>query len=134
MKSDKTKNRARDQYVVLSHVPNKPEITVQKLGSVNNRSNVLTVQLQNVYKLPCHASQHTTLQAEKSCKGLDEEFPKHQPCSSDDFKDNPDTEDNAYVELPNCFYCINMKKPDISHEDSDCVYLLEIKTTKSYHP
>ena len=62
IKSDKSKNRARDQYVVLSHIPNKAEITVQKLGSGNNRSNVLTVQLQNVYKLPLPTSQHITLQ------------------------------------------------------------------------
>ena len=50
IKSDKLKNKARDPYLVLSHVPNKAEINVQKIVDEHNRRNVLSVQLQNVYK------------------------------------------------------------------------------------
>ena len=128
IKSDKLKNRARDQYVILSHVPGKPDITVQKLGEGNNRSNVLTVQLKNVYKLPSPQSPRVeALQPDgESHPVLDEEHLELQ--HRGDVKDH--SNNNTVTDLPTCFFCINMSRPDISHADSDCKYLQEIKSTK----
>ena len=51
IKSDFSKNKARDKYIVLDFVPNKNEVNVQKLGEDRNMSNVISVQLQNIYKV-----------------------------------------------------------------------------------
>ena len=50
IKSDGSKNRARDQYVILRFVPNKNEVEVQKFLD-KNRKNIVRVQLQNIYKV-----------------------------------------------------------------------------------
>ena len=134
IKSDKSKNRARDQYVVLSHVPNKPDITVQKLGEGNNRSNVLTVQLQNIYKLPSPPSPRVEAVQpdEEHHSDFGEEHPVLQH-GGDDVKDHINNNANTSTDLPTCFFCINMRRPEISHDDSDCKYLQEIKSTKLSH-
>ena len=50
-KSDGEKNKTKEQYFVLKFVPNRNEIEVQKLSETRNKHNVITVQLQNVYKV-----------------------------------------------------------------------------------
>ena len=48
IKSDGSKSKARDPYLVLSFVPNKNEIEAQKILDTN-RKNIVRVHLQNVY-------------------------------------------------------------------------------------
>ena len=128
IKSDKLKNKARDSYLVLSHVPNKSEITVQKMLDRNNRRNVLTVQLQNVYKLPSPGPAHTV------------------PCSPPQVVhcDHPVSGDTGPVKHalhlppadppPNCFYCLKMGKLDLAHDDQDCQFLQSIRHGVRHFP
>ena len=50
IKSDGSKHKARDPYVVVATDPIKKEATLQKMLTQNPKKNLLTVQLQNIYK------------------------------------------------------------------------------------
>ena len=50
IKSDARKNKARDPYVILNFVANKNEVYAQKLSDKKNKQNIVTIQLQNLYK------------------------------------------------------------------------------------
>ena len=133
IKSDKSKSKARDPYLVLSHVPNKPEVTVQKLLDHKNRSNVLTVQLQNIYKLPDpinplptqkYLPSKTTNIPPNLSLPYSQHLPHHLPPPgqhSHSAKQTP----NPYTPL--CFYCSNMGRPDIAHDDKTCHSLHLVK-------
>ena len=121
IKSDKLKNRARDPYLVLSHVPNKPEITVQKLLDKNNRSNVLTVQLQNVYKSPS-----PTRVPRPPPTPVDHDHRVHPLRHAL----HPQPDDSP----PQCFYCLRMGKLDLAHDDQDCQFLHGLKHSVSSIP
>ena len=47
IQSDGSKSKARDPYIILSVVPNKNEVEVQKLLD-RNRRNLIRVNLQNI--------------------------------------------------------------------------------------
>ena len=49
IKSDKSKHKARDQFIVMSPVEKNNEVTVQKLSYGFSRKNVIPVQTQNLY-------------------------------------------------------------------------------------
>ena len=51
VKSDGSKSKARDPYVVLQFIPNKNEILAQKITDRKNKKNIVTIQIQNLYKV-----------------------------------------------------------------------------------
>ena len=133
IKSDKSKSKARDPYLVLSHVPNKPEVTVQKLLDHNNRSNVLTVQLQNIYKPPDPVKLPPTLKPLPPSTTGDRHVHtlpdvKHQPyLHVPPSEHNYSTKNTTHPYTPFCFYCSNMGKLDVAHDDKTCRYLQHVK-------
>ena len=122
IKSDKLKNKARDPYIVLSHVTDKQEILVQKLVEGRNRRNVLSVQLQNVYKPPPPRanSPSSLLSSQQLC-----DIPKNNTPSHDTSRE----EDTEPATSPTCFYCSNMGKPRHDHDDISCPYLQLVRPT-----
>ena len=51
VKSDGSKSKARDPYIVLQFVPNKNEVLAQKLTDRKNKKNIITIQIQNLYRV-----------------------------------------------------------------------------------
>ena len=51
IKSDMSKSKARDPYLVLNFVPNKNEVNVQKINENRNKRNVIRVHIQNIFKV-----------------------------------------------------------------------------------
>ena len=89
IKSDRSKSKARDQYMVLTIDPTEGVARLQKLPMTNFRANPLTVQLQNLY--PCRALPRT--QSRKDSKPANSETE-----SGND--DNMENEDQEEVMLP----------------------------------
>ena len=89
IKSDKSKHKARDQFIVLTKPSSNNEVNVQKLSYGHNRKNVLPVQLQNLY----HVNPKSNFQHHPS-HGL---MSKEPPDSSSSDEEEPDT-NHAVVE------------------------------------
>ena len=110
VKSDLEKTRARDPYVVLQFVPNKNEVLAQKVRHENNRSNVIRIQIQNLYKVDPEDTSVIEM---------------------------PETEDQKKVtEAPTrqndqiCRFCSNMKKAKVYHDYNTCQFYRQVKPTK----
>ena len=126
IKSDQSKSKARDQYVILRFVPNKNEVEVQKLLD-KNRKNIVRVQLQNLYKVETDDEDtdvepdYEVINSEEDNElGHEKRPPKEtprQPTLSQGIKDK---------KTEQCFFCIKMRKKSIFHSYLKCESLLQI--------
>jgi hypothetical protein len=102
IKSDGSKSKARDPYIILSFVPNKNEVEVQKLLD-RNRRNVIRVQLQNIYKvIPDDDNSDDSEGIEDAVNSdVSDQIAEPKQEEKDDKVDQPkDLETNAQLEEP----------------------------------
>ena len=130
VKSDLSKSKARDPYIILKFVPNKNEVEVQKLSSNVNKRNIVRVHLQNVFKVKPEkqSDENPTKDAELEQVDIKEE-PKERKIENFDIKikkynKKPRTLNSK---KKNCFYCINMKRKQTNHTYSECEALLQVR-------
>ena len=121
VKSDISKSKARDQYLVLQFVPNKNEVYAQKLTDKKNKRNVITIQIQNLYKV----------NADDSSDDLDPN-PRSQEVSPDTLSRKPRVFHNQKLQHQNynnlqCFHCVKMQRKRTDHDAESCSHLNKIR-------
>ena len=101
VKSDACKSKARDPYLVLG-VNKDDTVQLQKITDVHNRSNLISVHLQNVYKTPT-----SKVFLPLTC-------------------DSPNAATPALTNSPICFYCRNMHRY-AHHSHLGCPFLAQVQ-------
>ena len=129
IKSDGSKNKARDPYLVLSFVPNKNEVEVQKVLDIN-RKNPVRVHLQNVYLAE---SDGDDLETDDESEELSEKEAKkfkvvshEQEYTSKSLKAVEKIKCQKEI-IKTCQYCINMGKQSSDHDYKRCEALLLVR-------
>ena len=117
IKSDGSKSKARDPYLVLSFVPNKNEIEVQKILD-KNRRNIVIVHLQNVYPVE-YEDEDLHIDEQVECS-VDEEETKV-------VKNQPKIDQTLQEKIETCPFCVKMKRKSINHHYNTCESILQIR-------
>ena len=127
IKSDGSKSKARDPYVVLWFVPNKNEIEVQKLLD-KNRRNIVRVHLQNVYKIEPNeeSTKETDLEYEETDPKDDEDGDHKFPVKLEVFQ-QIEVEETQTLSDNQCFFCMKMKRKLTNHSYLNCESLLRVR-------
>ena len=128
IKSDGSKSKARDPYLVLAFVPNKNEIEVQKFLD-KNRKNFIRVHLQNVFK----ANPVDEKEQDDEDPLDDDEYDVHENTVVHETHSNQ-LKDRRQVKGETCFYCINMKKRNIHHSSKSCLALMKVRPRQKQAP
>ena len=113
VKSDLNKSKARDPYVVISVDKSREEATLQKLLPKNNKKNLVTAQLQNIFPVskPSIEPQPSFSTSPVSSSFLPEKSEKE--C---------------------CFYCKSSKKRNIHHSPKLCTELRKANPSYFFSP
>ena len=128
VKSDASKNKIRDQYLLLNFVPNKNEAELQKIGK---KKNIVQVQLQNILKI------EPDFKVDEP-----EDYLEELHIGADESKDNLENND-IDLEIKNkkkkggnyrkrddrhrCNFCIKMDRKNANHHYTKCESLLQVR-------
>ena len=123
IKSDGSKSKARDPYLVLSFVPNKNEIEAQKILDTNRR-NIVRVLLQNVYL--AESDEENLEPDDDISRNLNDEQDSEEE-SGTLIQKSCERRKLQEVKSENCHYCVNMGRKFPDHHYTNCEALLQIR-------
>ena len=128
IKSDVSKNKARDPYVVLNFVPNKNEIDVQKLNKSKNKRNIIRVHLQNVFRVkPEEEEEKNQFNTEKIDEKSIAPKTKETKNNLEKIGRNNQIPKDSNKEEKVCYYCLKMKRKQVNHDYYECESLLQVR-------